>query len=495
MQKRILALLLAGLLTASMASCVVRGTQNETTGPDEDPGYQTTTKPNEEETSPTITWTEVDKTIYALSDIKLRREASSVGATICTIPKEAELHCTLTSAAYSYVEYNGQQGYVLNSYVTDTDITGKTFTPMEGGSKIMFVNVDKANIRLYPSDSDFSTVMGGYELNDEVTVLATNGTWHQIKFVDKSNNEKKYYVSASLLSDSKTVSPDDLTQYEGLFSDVAGTPVMYVNGETVNFRKAPSKSATIIAELTLGTEVTVLQKGKVGESEWFYVELKIVSDQPGVPTTYQEGYISADCLSPYAGDLTLDELVALYGFEKINETMYILAEKQVNLRSAPVFPDTANGDKDNLVTTLSSGKTDIKALKIVAKGSYEGYNWCIVEHTMKVDNEDKTVYSFIGGKGLDSLTSDASGKITVSLNDLLVKYPQFTICETQTTITTKSVANCYGTPDTTGTALKQLASGTTVTLVAEETGSRNNVWYVIKDADNAYYFVGMEFFA
>ena len=65
MKKRILALLLAGILTASLASCVTSGgrNDNESTGGTEE--FQTR---GEDTTAVTpVTWTEVDETVYVTS--------------------------------------------------------------------------------------------------------------------------------------------------------------------------------------------------------------------------------------------------------------------------------------------------------------------------------------------------------------------------------------------------------------------------------------------
>ena len=60
-------------------------------------------------------------------------------------------------------------------------------------------------------------------------------------------------------------------------------------------------------------------------------------------------------------------------------------------------------------------------------------------------------------------------------------------------ITTTSVANCYGTPNTSSDALSQLAAGTEVTLVAQEPGAYAS-WYVIQDDQGDLFFVGKQFF-
>ena len=491
MKKRIVALLLAGLMTtAALASCRVQGNPNQGgTEPDQNPPTnQTTPDPNQGQNPPQITWQDVDKSVFTINDVKLRKEATATSTALASVPKETELHCTKQSTSWYYVEYGEFQGYVSRASVTEANILGTDMVAIEGGSKVMYANAKTINVRIYPSDADFSSIVGSFGLNTEVTVVATNGTWYKIKYV-KDGAEKEYYIHGTCLSDAKVTDPNDDTPYKHLFSDVAGTPTMYVSLDKVNFRVAPStdENVTIIMSLKLGTAVTVLQTGTVNGKEWKKVEVYIPADK-GVPAHWQEGYISADCLATTSGEQTIDDLVAFYGFTKLEKTMYVLAEKSVYVRSTPSL-----SNNENIIDVLASGKeaADIKAVKVLATGAYNDVNWYIIEHTVKEGTEEKTVLCFVGAS---MLTSDPNGKLTVTLEELLIKYPEFTACTTETKITTTAKANCYSIPNVSAEIVKELAAGTEVTLVAEETGSRHNIWYVVKDSTGALYFVGMDFF-
>ena len=110
------------------------------------------------------------------------------------------------------------------------------------------------------------------------------------------------------------------------------------------------------------------------------------------------------------------------------------------------------------------------------------------EQAIKCDIKDTGIFGYI------LANHESSGKLTVTLEELLIKYPEFTACATETKITTTAKANCYSIPNVSAEIVKELAAGTEVTLVAEETGSRHNIWYVVKDSTGALYFVGMDFF-
>ncbi len=497
MKKRIVALLLAGLITTSLASCVVQGNNNQQNGTT--PDQQTTTDPNHNVQPPEQVWNDADKSVFTLSDVKLRQEANTLGTALVTIPKETELHCTKASLSWYYVEYGEYKGYVSKTQVTEVDILGKYFTEVEGGEQVMYANAN-INIRLYPSEAEFSTKVGGYSLNDEVTVVASNGTWYKIKYV-KDGVEKNYYVHASCLAEGKVTDPNDDKPYADLFTEVPGTPTKYVSvegGGKVNFRVAPStdKNTTIIMSLSDGCPVIVLKTGIVNEAAWSYVAVLVTSDKEGVPDEYKYGYISSDFLSETSGEMSVDELLALYPtLTKIEggKTYYVLKEATITIRRTPKFP--ADGEESNSLSNPQSGKTPetVKAIKVLATGEIDGTNWFFVEYVKKDGENETLIRGFVGGKALEYLTTDANGNPTVTLEDLIIKYPQFSKLETPTNITTKSVANCYGTPDASGEVLGQLEADMQVKLVAKEEGALTT-WYVIETEDGKLFFVGKQFF-
>ena len=490
MKKRIVALLLAGLMSAAaLTSCRVQnqntpgGTEPENTTPSQN---QTTTKPDDPYIPPVVTWQDVDKSVFTFNDVKLRAEASNTGAALASIPKETELHCTKQSTSWYYVEYGELEGYVSKASVTEANILGTDMVDVEGGSKLMYVKTTTLNVRLYPSDNDnFSTKMGSYKLNDEVVVLATNGTWARVQYAEG----KTYYVAYAYLADEKLADPNDTSIYEDLFSDVAGTPVMYVaNVSQVKFRKAPNTSSDELLALAKGDAVTVLKTGEVDGKQWAYAVVEVPASKPGDGPSYVKGYISLDCLSYTNGDATLEDLLKVYPeFTKIEATtMYVLLDSSITIRSNPVFP---GDNEDNTLSNPTSTATSIKSLKILATGLVGETQWYIVEYVKKDGENEKVITGFIANGAMKYLTSDPSGKATVTLDDLMVKYPgQFEKLETPVAVTTKSLANCYGTPATTNEPLKQLAEGAAVTLVAKEVGNFIT-WAVIQDAEGALYFV------
>ena len=483
MKKRLLALLMAGMLTASMASCVATGSQ-DTTGGSEDKNPIITTGGNNDKENPTEVWKTVDKTLYTFVSAPLRAEAKATGQLLVTLAAESEVHCTKQNAYWSYVECNGQSGYVANESLTDVDLLAKTFEAVEGGEKKMYVTTDNLNVRLYPaSDKELSVskVMATLKWNDEVTVVSNNGEWSRIK-ITVNDATKYYFVSSEYLDSAKQIDPNDETQWKHLFVDCDPTYDRYTDG-SVNLREAPSLHTSVdYITLDPDTKVTVLATAQMTEeSNWSYVKIEIPAQKPGDPATAKYGYINSRYLmnQPSTAPVTLESVLALYdGFEKLATEKTMYATQNVYFRSNPT----------NFKADYTANKVSVlahkEAVTVVATGVYGEYNCCVFKY--KVDNKEG--FYFILS---DYLTTDKNGTPMVTLDSLNIKYPAYTILDNAKTATViDSVANCYLTPEPTETVPLELKQGDTVKVVALETGSPDNVWCVIQTADGDLYFVG-----
>ena len=508
MKKRMIALLLAGLMaTAALTSCRVQTNDNDNPGgtePNQNNNQTTTTKPEDIYNPPVETWKEETKNVYTVKDVTLLQEASKSSTSLGTIPKETKLTSTKHNSSWYYVEYDGKQGYVAiktnsTTNVTEIDIFGTDFEDIEGGSKIMYSNSDNTNVRLYPSTESFSTVKGGYKCNDEVTVVATNGIWFKVKFIDKDNVENFYFVHNTCLSSEKYSDRNNPDTYLPNFTYVNGDEgiTMYVSVDKVNFRKGASTGTDIAVIMSLSKDcvVTVLATGVYEGRNWSYVKVAVPDNlETGIPAHDEEGFISSDCLSSSStsGTQTLDDLLAANsGYTKIDaKTMYVLKGVTLNVRSTP----SSSADGENRIDTIGSldEKAPVTSVKVVAMGS----KWCIIEHTMKVNNEDKTLFGFVH---LDYLTSSSSGEKFESLEDLLDRYSSFgfVVCDPARSITAKGKVKCYANPEPQNyqtDSVGELAKDTQVILVAEQTGD-NAKWCIIQKTENGpYYFVAISFF-
>ena len=491
MKKRILALLLAGLITASMASCVATGNQDEPgndTEADQTLGNDTTTAPTEDETDPGDTeWTVVDETVFTLNQVSLREEPDTSGTVVKALAKEIQLHRTKVSEDWSYVETaDGESGYVSNRYITAVNILGTDFTAVEGGEKIMYAT-DVVNVRLYPSaDDKISDKKGAYQKDDEVTVVATNGKWYRVKFKTESDGTVLYYyVNASYLANEKGASSNDASQYESLFTALEIPEVKYTNAK-VNVRTTPVAvdNDNLIVTLEKGAKVVVLKTGTVDGQGWSYVNAEVAPVKEGDPSTKVEGYVSSAYLTAEVApeSLTLDELIERYpSFTKLTKTVYVVKEKSLKVRSTPEYLE----DDSNYVDTLNA----LTKVEVVAQGKTD-LTWYIIKY---VDEDSKVTYRFTSASATYT-TTDSTGEWKLTLENLTATYSDYVVLDEAITITATAKANGYTKPETAKEAPFSVSAGATAKLVAKESKASGNVWYVIQATDGTLYFVPMQYF-
>ncbi len=517
MKKRILALLLAGILTASLVSCVGNGEQDpdgtegittdEVTTDDEDEsGYS----PEEDDLDEDDFWVEETATVYTHSTAYLRQEADGSSDSITTVPAASKLTRTKVSTTWSFVTYvdemtkTSYEGYISNNYVTKTDITGSDFELVTGGTQTYYA-LDALNARKYPIAAEYSTVMGSYDKDDEIKVVATNGAWLKVNYEtdEDSGEDLYYYVSALYVSAEKGGAPLATNSFESSFVEVTPAKIMYVSQAGYRLRSEPVISTTTVLYTfaSAGIKVQVTKQGNVTDEDgevmsWSYVTAFIPPKQAGNPSTVIEGYIATESLTeehPGILNLTsLSEVLALYPtFVSITpKTMYIVknanAENDtiVNLRSTPEIKS------GNVISYVSTKKGAVKPteIKVVATNNAD---WYVIERT---DTKGNISYAFITSDPA-SVTADPAGAVKITLENLSA-LGGFQVLDQARSITATGVANAFSYPvkdPDSASPVMQLKAGDSATLVAVQTGTYPK-WYAI-DVNGVICFVGMEFFS
>lgn len=473
MKKRILALLLAGLLTASMVSCIT--TKPRPDGPGLGGGTEDQQTMDDTETDPvvTVTWISTDKTVYVTPASTTLTKVDDSTATV-KVNQLTELHCIKISsdAKRCIVERDGVQYYVSADKVTDEDLLGKSFT--ECAPKTMYAK-KAVNVRKFASDNNaYSTVIKTLKINDSVTVVAEGTNWSKIK-VDENTF---YFVYAEFLSDTEVKDPDN-EDFSAYFTDLNPTVKLYVTApSSLTVRVNASTESSPLTYLVTNAEVTALAQGTIEGIKWYKI---LVPDdiKEGQTQTYSIGYATDKYLSETKGSvsMTLDEMIEQYSFTKKEtpQELYVSSDA-LFVRSTPAFP-AAN---DNIVATLAKKDT----VKVVAVGTVDDNNWAMIELDGK--------YCFVG---YSKLTTDPNGtpmEVPLSFAELLSKY-QFTEC-TEKTVYAKGTVKCNTSPTNQETAPKTLTAGNSVKVLA--TGTVSYVeWYLFQiEGDTNFYFAGASLF-
>lgn len=475
MKNRILALLLAGLITASMVACTDTKRRDEGLGTGGTEAVQTkdpNTSGDPNNPTNTVTWQDVNEQVYVIST-SLTLTPVSGGASVTASQMNKLTRVKIGSNGQSIVEKDGVQYTVLSKSLSNEDLTGEFYEKVSP-AQTMYVTTN-VNIRTFASANDtFSKKVGeGLKQNDTVKVVAKGTKWYMIEHTDGKN----YFVSAQYLSTTAIEDVNDLSNYP-TFTDYTTGPVKkYVIAlQSVNLRKAPNVLADLVdsadvSVLLRDAEVMVYADNDIDGGNWSKVA---VMDKNGMSVV---GFVNSRYLSTVKGgvaQVTLDDMLKDYtGFTKLEAPQTMYTTDSLKVRSTPeVINDNDGG---NWIAGYSKkGET----VKVVATGTSNEIFWALVEYE---DNK-------FGFASYAFLTTDPSGNpAPASLEQLLKANPNFTAVTTEKTVYAKdNTISCLTAPQWEETE-KKLGDGEAVTVVA--TAEINyQTWYIYKTADGLYFF-------
>ena len=489
--KRTLSLMiLAGMLTAGLASCVVRGNGDGSgevpTGTEpiiiDNTGTTDSTVTPAPSTDPTqVAYTAVDDYVYvatASASLKLTSDVTQTKQ----LAQFTELHRVGKASNWCKVEHEGAEYYVQTKVITTDDIGERTFTDCNP-VKTMYTS-GSVNLRKFPSAEDFSTKKT-FPNGTEVKVVrqSTKG-WSKVELT-VDGIEYKGYMSTQHLTASPSGEADDFLQY---FTRLDVSVTMYVTSDSVNIRMKPyaDDRGTLVVQngLPKGTQVKVIARGIVEGTEWSMVEWT----ENSVNKSY---YIATKYLSVTASgsNATLEQMLNAYPeletFET-EQTLYVLADiNSATVRSAPTRVDVDN--KSNAIEYLKA-KDAVTAVAVGVikgqnpKGEEEEMTWCLSKH-------ETEGYCFIAYSNL-TRNSDGTPATPVISLDKLVEMYSFTKTHSAVAKKTKVEALLYSEPRDASSSIK-LNAGISVTVVAQGTttdGFTSNSWYIV-EYEGSFYFV------
>ena len=487
MKKRIFALLLAGLITLSAASCV-----SSKKRPDGGTEGSQTRQPTVTTAPPaaTVTWQDVNETVYVTaSKFSLIGVENSQTVSVNQMTKLKRVK--IGSNSKSIVELDGVQYYADTKSLNNTDLLGETFTACTPTT--MYITEDGVAVRKYASkDSSFSPSITTKNINDTVTVVAKGESWYKIQY-DENN---QYFVNATYVAANEVIDYNDITKYPTFTDLPAGERFqLYVVANSLTLRKCPSTKANAESYLKQGAELTVVAQQNVtdedGETTLWYKVFFTVEGSAGQGSTNIVGYVAqSKYVSTDRGDstsVTLDDMLEDYPeFTATEEaqTMYVSADS-LNVRYSPELPaKDANGKEINSNLVYDAGLVKKDEVKVVATGTKNDMFWAMIEY-------DEGKFYFVSYK---YLTPDAEGNpAPMTLEQLLATYQNFEELETTKTVYAKTTVNCNTVPKYEEEVSRQLSANEAVTVVAQ--GEVNyQTWYLCKTADGLYFFAGADLF-
>ncbi len=185
--------------------------------------------------------------------VNLRQSPTDSGTVITGVAEGTKVDVLVKGIDWYKVSVNSQTGYVASKFLS---------TEAGGASQYAVVNNPKSTqvLNLRETASTTATILGKYKNYTPVSVLQRGDIWCKVQVGDKTG-----YM---------------MTAYLKMTSEPFAATVSNPNGGSyANFRSGPSWSASVINKLTVGTGVTVLDKGK----DWTLVS---VSGATGYVSTW-----------------------------------------------------------------------------------------------------------------------------------------------------------------------------------------------------------------
>ena len=139
-----------------------------------------------------------------------------------------------------------------NTQTTETTENQETSSEQVEELKVndkKYITVD-TKLKIVPAIN--ATEIVEVKKNDEVTVIEILGDW-----VCVQNDNTKGWIRKDKLGEKEEEQKQEEVKTE---EPKVETKIAYVNSDTVNLRKEPSTSSEVVANLTLNTEVTILEE-------------------------------------------------------------------------------------------------------------------------------------------------------------------------------------------------------------------------------------------
>lgn len=469
MKKRIFALLLATMITATMVACDSSTGDRVEGDPNAGQVQGDGTTPTPDTPAPeVVTWQDTNDTVYVIGQ-NLFLTGVDNPQDVKVAPQYTKLsRLKKGSNGKSIVVMDGVQYTTLTNQLTTDDLLGESFTPCN--PTIMYISDNDVAVRKYAHKS--SDLIKKLYMNETVQVIAKGEKWVKIQY--DANNQ--YFVNADYVSANEVVDANDINNYPA-FTPVTESYNLYVLSTSLTLRKCPSTASDALTTLEYGDQLIVLKTGVVEGDTWYLVR-SVKEGGVGQGSIITEGYVAqSKYVSTENPTPSLEEMLALYpAFTALAQpaTMYVSTDAtSLNARSAP------DASADNVKFAIAQKA----AVKVVATGSQNGIYWAMIEQ------ED--AYFFVS---YTYLTTKADGTPEVpTLEQILAAYPGFTAA-TPFTATAKKVTNCNPKPEEkpADKDTVQLTEGETVSV--EATGEYGGkTWYVFKKGDS-YFFAGAEMF-
>ncbi|MBK5443524.1 SH3 domain-containing protein [Peribacillus sp. TH24] len=266
----------------------------------------------------------------------MRKSGTETASIVAKLSKGTQVTVFSESKGWAKIKANGKEGHVSTKYlsITKPGTESTPSTPEKTTTK--YVNVSSGTLNMRKSGTESASIVAKLSRGTQVTVYSESNGWAKIKADGKDG-----YVSTKYLSTTKPGT-------ESTPSTPEKTTTKYVNvsSGTLNMRKSGTESASIVAKLSRGTQVTVYSES----NGW----AKIKADG-------KDGYVSTKYLST-----TKPETESTPSIPEKTTTKYVnVSSGTLNMRNKPsedasIIVKLAKGVEVEVISE-SNGWSKIKA--------------------------------------------------------------------------------------------------------------------------------------
>jgi beta-N-acetylglucosaminidase/uncharacterized protein YgiM (DUF1202 family) len=363
--------------------------------------YLAASKPGSGATSATPAKT---TTKYVTGSLNMRKSGKATASIVAILSKGTKVTVYSESNGWAKVKANGKDGYVSTKYLSMAKPgSGSTaVTPEKTTTK--YVNVSSGTLNMRKSGSESANIVAKLSKGTKVTVYSESKGWAKVKANGKDGHvSAKYLSTAKPGSGSTAVTPEKTT-----------TKYVNVSSGTLNMRKSGSESASIVAKLSKGTEVTVYSESK----GWAKIK-----------ANGKDGYVSADFLSTIRPEMDSKPSIP----EKTTTKYVNVSSGSLNMRNKPsesasVIVKLARGVEVEVISE-SNGWSKVKAyggegyvstqyLSATKPGSLPGLN---------PDGEENTLVKYVNVNDGSSLNMRSQASASASIIAKLVNNTAVTV--------------------------------------------------------------------
>ena len=256
---------------------------------------------------------------YVISEngksVNMRSEPEKKASVLQQLSVGTEVILLDTEGNWCKVEYSGQEGYILSSYLTSSkkEADGKITSTQTSAVQSKTAYITSSNggaVYLRKEASKSSASMGTILYGEKVTVLQQGTTWSKVQYEGTMGYVMTQYIT------SEKPSPV-ATPTKAASSTVKGTVyIVSENGKNVRMRQGPGTGYRVLTGLSVGTEVEALSQS----GSWTQIRHK------GTNGYVMTQYVSKTKPKIEDSKATTDKA----------KTMYVVSEngKSVNVRAS-----------------------------------------------------------------------------------------------------------------------------------------------------------------